>query len=114
MPTRAKRRGAGGSERIAVEEGGKGGGGGGEGEEVSPGGNEQRVKKTKQKRWLAAVTRGDEAEVAKLLAADPTLLIEEVKSNNLTCHPSALHIAAFHGFDKIVALLLRLRRRTPL
>jgi len=80
------------------EEAGKG-----EGEGVSP----AREGKTKQKqRWLlAAVTRGDEAEVAKLLATDPTLLlIEEVKSN--TCHPSALHIAAFHGFDKIVALLL--------
>jgi len=51
------------------------------------------------------VTRGDEAEVAKL-AADPTLLTEGV-NDNLTCYPSALHIAAFHGFDKIVALLLQ-------
>jgi len=116
MQTRAKRRkvaqrGAGGGSKssaaVVEEEVEKG---------VSPGRegrNEKREaknepKKKKQKRWFAAVAHGDEAEVAKLLATDPTLLIEEVKSNNLdTCHPSALHIAAFHGFDKIVALLLQ-------
>jgi len=64
--------------------------------------NEKKKKLEKLKKmWFAAVTR-DEEEVVKLLAANPTLS----DANNLARHPSALHIAAFHGFDTIVVALL--------
>jgi len=52
--------------------------------------------------WFNAVNQGDMEQVTQLLEASPKLLVQLAGSDRRT----ALHIAAIHGNDQLVALLL--------
>jgi len=60
--------------------------------------------KTKKKRWFRAVASANEAKVAEMLIADPTLI--DVVGGRLFAGFTALHVAASKGLDRVVSQLL--------
>jgi len=65
----------------------------------------KRAKTVDVKQWFDTVRSGTGRMVAKLLAADPTL-IDAVNKDRPPDGPTALHIAAFREREKIITLLL--------